>query len=460
MKTFRLWLEPDSVFSEFRRLRWEMVDVPLEDVLMRGIHPWSGPDKHLSLVDEFMRRFNEPEFAVADLEPFGYWHELLIGGGRYPYEHQSRFERALRQIREEVCFVDGLSYLKLLDMAKEELRRKWGHALVMTLLRQMYFGFPDLRQFLKTKEKSLKLSGYDDLDKYDLGRVLSLEDFQGQDNLVIATAMKSLNFRRASFLGQVTDAQGRLRLVPEIRNLTLTEKYAKGVPFTGLAWMVSRSGSRFRCCPDIGGDFQKRDKAKMFARTWRSDDGEYCFETGLAELCRMVEAQAVEPSFPGLNYRQGEHDEPPSASITVAASRIQAYHIGRFPTANMSGEYLKEVLRHYGVPMTGNKEALAGKLAKLAAEQYRKHRPTLDEYFSAHRFIRTSQTPAHPQEFPLLRDAKYLQHLVLAVYLLMHLRGSAIVDAGHLNDAYSDEDAANALIAGKVAVCGGFVRAT
>ena len=287
-----------------------------------------------------------------------------------------------------------------------------------------------------------------------------MEDFQGQDNLVIATAMKSLNFRRASFLGQVTDAQGRLRLVPEIRNLTLTEKYAKGVPFTGLAWMVSRSGSRFRCCPDIGGDFQKRDKAKMFARTWRSDDGEYCFETGLAELCRMVEAQAVEPSFPGLNYRQGEHDEPPSASITVAASRIQAYHIGRFPTANMSGEYLKEVLRHYGVPMTGNKEALAGKLAKLAAEQYRKHRPTLDEYFSAHRFIRTSQTPAHPQEFPLLRDAKYLQHLVLAVYLLMHLRGSAIVDAGHLNDAYSDEDAANALIAGKVAVCGGFVRAT
>jgi len=111
------------------------------------------------------------------------------------------------------------------------------------------------------------------------------------------------------------------------------------------------------------------------------------------------------------------------------------------------------------MPMTGNKDVLAGKLANLAAEQYRKHRPALDEYFAAHQFIRTSQTPAHTQEFPLIGEIKHLQNLILAIYLLMHLRGNVIVDAGHLNDPYSEADAASALIDRKVAAYGGFIKA-
>jgi hypothetical protein len=78
----------------------------------------------------------------------------------------------LAQIHESGCFVEDLSYLQLLGMAKQELVEHWDHSLVVSLLRDMYLGFPDLRQFLKAKDKALKLSGYEDLDKYDLGKVL------------------------------------------------------------------------------------------------------------------------------------------------------------------------------------------------------------------------------------------------------------------------------------------------
>jgi len=42
VKTFRLWLEPDGDFPQFTLLKWELVDVPLRDVLLGGVHPWMG----------------------------------------------------------------------------------------------------------------------------------------------------------------------------------------------------------------------------------------------------------------------------------------------------------------------------------------------------------------------------------------------------------------------------------
>jgi hypothetical protein len=458
MKTFRLCLKPDSAFPQFKRLHWEMVDISLEDVLLRGIHPWSGPEKHSSLVDEFMRRFNEDEQLVGSLESFGYSHEISVVSG-YAFNQHSRFERALAQIREGVYFVEDLSYLELLGIAKQDLVEHWDHSLVVSLLRDMYLGFPDLRQFLKAKDKALKLSGYEDLDKYDLGKVLSLEDFEGHDNLLISKAIAPLNFRRVGFLDRVTDEYGRLRLAPEIKELTLAEKFQKPSAYIGLVWHVKRNGRIFRCCPDVGSELKKRSKAKEVSREWRTDSSEYCFETDLERLSRMVDEQVVEVSFPALNYRYAEEHYSSSASIVVVPSKIQVYHVGRFPTEKVSGEQLKEILRCYGVSMTGTKDVLLEKLAKLAADLYRKHLPALNAYFAEHRFIRVEQSPANSEVFPLLENLKYLRSLPLAIYLLKHLRGNAIVEAQFENDTYTAEDAASALIAVRVLVAGAFVRA-
>ena len=139
------------------------------------------------------------------------------------------FDRTLEHIQKEVCFVDDLSYLKLLDIAKQRLGESWNHRVARTLAEQTCSGFQELRTFLKAKDKTIKLSGRCDVEQYDLGQILSLEDFEGRDNVLISQSIPSLNFRKAAFLGQVTDSQGRLRLVPDIRKVTLSSTMGPGV---------------------------------------------------------------------------------------------------------------------------------------------------------------------------------------------------------------------------------------
>lgn len=455
MKTFLFRLQKDTVFPTFRRLHWEMTDVSLQDVLMKGVHPWNGQDKHPSLTNEFLERLNAPEKCIKALDTFDYCNEMHFA---FDFERsgESRFEQMLRKVRDKIYFVDNLSYLELLEMAKKRLRDDWDHALVVLLLRQVCMGFSGIRQFLQAKDRTLKLCGYQDLDNYDLGRILSLEDFTGHDNLLIDSAVKSLNFRNTSFLNEVTDEYGRLRLTPEIRELSLVEKQLG--TSSRLIWHTIRSGNRVVCCPDIGDDIQKRKRAREFARVWRSDNRKYCFQTSMEKVCQMVEQQVVEPVFPGLDYRK-EGDHSPTASAIVTESRIPVYHIERFPAGKMSGDYLREILKHYGIPMTGKKVALLDKLAKLALALYQEHRSALDAFFGAHQFIRIGQSPLCSEDFPLLRNIKYIRGLVLTIYLLRHLRGNTIVDAGHENNTFDDGDAAAALVKGHVEVYGGFVRA-
>ena len=54
--------------------------------------------------------------------------------------------------------------------------------ILLTLAERAYPGFQELRQFLKVKDKTIKLSGYGDVDQYDLGQVLSLDDFEGRSS--------------------------------------------------------------------------------------------------------------------------------------------------------------------------------------------------------------------------------------------------------------------------------------
>jgi hypothetical protein len=211
--TFRLWLEPDDAIPGFQRLRWETMDVPIADVLLHGVHPWRGPNEHPSLEQEFLSRLNNTSVKPEGLAAFGLARDALPPNSYYTARH-SRFEQLLDTIRKSIYFVRELGYVELIDLARSRLRNRWNHETARTLAEKAYPGFHEVRQFLKSKDKQLKLSGHDDLGRYDLSRVLSLEDFADRDSLLIAEGIPTPNFRTAQALQRVTDGEGRLVLVP------------------------------------------------------------------------------------------------------------------------------------------------------------------------------------------------------------------------------------------------------
>ena len=458
LKTFRFRLEPDQQFPQFKRLAWERVEVSIRDVLMGGVHPWTtnrdGTDVHPSVIEAFLTRFNDEAATVAELDSFGYCHDVSDQYNHY-HEKKTRFEWTLEYIQKNVYLVDGLSYLQLLGIAKQRLRESWNHSVARTLAERACPGFQELRLFLKAKDKGVKLSGRGDVERYDLGQVLSLDDFEGRDSLLISEAIPSLNFRRASCLAGMTDSRGRLRLAPGIRKVTLT--VAPQAPdHVHLVWHVERDGETCRFRPEIGKSDAKRRKASDFAEQWRMDEGRLCFSTSLDRLSGMVEQRAVAPSFPTLNYTYDQRG--PTATAEVSDDRVPAFFIGGFHDRRSSGDTLKGILREYGVSMTGNKAKLLQKLAKLASEQYAERRPEMDAFFSEHRFVRIGATPPRPERLPLLEDAPLLRNLLVTMYALKHLRGSAILDAAHDNGAYTEEQLALALLTGKVGFSGSFLR--
>jgi hypothetical protein len=454
LQTFKLWLEPDRDIPQFRRLRWATVSVSIQDVLLNGVHPWSGPDKHSTLCEAMLRIVNEEAVRLPDFVQFGYCPDVSVLSG-YAWEKPSRFERVLEAIRGQTYCVDDLSYLELLNIAKTMLRSQWMHSHVREMARAAHPGFQELRQFLKSKNSKIKLSSYENVDQYDLAEVLTLDDFEQRDNLIISHAIPTLNFRRASFLGKVTDDQGRLRLVPEIRHVTLTETPLKP-DYVHTVWHVAREGSMWRFRPDIADAKAKRVHIQEFAAQWRTDEGRLCFTTTTERLVEMVERKAVEPSFPSLNYNSAE--QGPTAGAVVDSSHVKAFHIGGYARAGTTGDQLKDILRQYEVSMTGNKEQLLQKLATLAATKYRERLPEMDRFFARHRFVRMQSAPSTVAELPLLEDLTYLRNLVLTMYAVKHLRGDAILEATHENTTYTEDELAHALLIGKVSLTGAFVR--
>jgi hypothetical protein len=454
LQTFKLWLEPDRDFPQFRRLRWATVAVSIQDVLLRGVHPWSGPDKHPTLPEAVLRNVNEETARLPELVQFGYCSDVNVLFG-YACDKPSKFDRALQAIHEHVCFVDDLTYLELLDIAKASLRNQWTQSTVREMARDANPGFQELRQFLKRKDGQIKLSSYEDVDRHDLTGLLTLDDFEQRDSLIISHGIPVLNFRRASFLCKVTDERGRLRLVPEIRHVTMT-----GTPLNPdcaqVIWHVAREGSMWRFRPDIGDARAKRRHVQDFAAQWRTDDGRFCFTTTTEKLVEMVERKFVEPSFPSLSYNSAGNS--PTACAVVDSSHVKAFHIGRYARAGTTADQLRDILHRYEVSMTGNKDQLLQKLATLAAAKYRERLPEMDKFFSKHRFVRMQSAPSKVAELPLLDDLAYLRNLVLTMYAVKHMRGDAILEAEHANDAYTEDELALALVTGKVGLTGAFLR--
>ena len=459
LETFRFWLEPDKDIPQFKRLHWELVPVPIADVLQQGIHPWMGPDKHPSLDDVFLERFNQDATKVSGLTRFGLTNDIMQSNAYYGNK-ASRFERMLESIRDNVYFVDELPYLDLLEIAKRRIRDVWDHGMALRLADKANPGFHELRQFLKSKDRRLKLAGYDDIGKYNLGTILSLEDFADKDALLIAEGIPTPNFRNTEFLNSVTDDRGRLRLVTELKHLTVTSLFRSTDPRlcgVHIQWHVTRSGNHLTFHPDIGGSPTKRAVAEEFAARWRTDQGRLVFQAGIEHLTKMADLEEATPTFPRLNYKS--KDEGQIAIAELAQARIETFHIGPYPTLTLNGERLREILRSYAVPMTGNKEELLGKLAKLAATTYAEKESVLNDYFANNRLVRATKLPTMSTKLYVLADVPEIHGLLLMMYALRHLRGNTILEPSHENTAYSIEELALALVNGKVSLDGGFVRA-
>ena len=124
-----------------------------------------------------------------------------------------------------------------------------------------------------------------------------------------------------------------------------------------------------------------------------------------------------------------------------------------------SGDIIKGILQKEGIAMTGRKEELLDKLAKLAVLEYQDQNDTLTEYFGRNRFVRVDhETKEGTSSFPVLKDS-LLRNLVLTMYAMMHLRGTVILEPDYINDTYTLEDMAKALIEKRVNLEGFFVKA-
>jgi hypothetical protein len=454
LKTFKLWLEKDEEIPRLRRLQFKKVEIALADVLTKGIHPWQGNHIEANLGDKFLEILNSEKVKPAELGQFNYCEDVSDLRGCY-YTNQSAFEELLSKVRQNVYFIESLRFAELLALAKERLQERWSHKVAYSVLSRVHPGFDETRTFLKSKDKEIKLSGYSDIDLYDLGRILSLKDFEGEDSVLISQGMPQTNFRSARFLEQVTDQRGLLRLADSIRDFQIQAKKSESIYADSVVYNCQHDGSCVTFRPELDRNESQRAWAKEVASRWRTDQGRYCFTTSIARVSEMIQDRRFVIIFPTLDY---VHEREGRVSLAqMAHKRATLYRVGRYVTNLSSGYQVREVLRARRVSMGGRKEELFEKLAQLSVKVYHDQEQALEDYFGRHRFVRVAgASQNYDKPFPLLEGLD-LGHMVLAMYILKHLRGNAVLDARHNNDTFGLLDLARSLINQEVSIEGSFM---
>ena len=462
MQTYRLWLESDSDIPELKKIGFALTEVDIKDVLENGVHPWSERNANRRLAETFNRNLNDDRHKIPGLKELGYCEDLKVYERSYYHDSNSQFESHLEWLNQQVRFVENLTFPQLLDLAKRELRRRWDHATAKKLLHQVHYGFNEARSFIKAKDKSVKLASYDDLDLYDLSTVLSLDDFEGEDKILVSHGLPVTNFRQADALKAVTDGQGRLRLSDSIDNFELISGHPReGYEERGryyyegncIRYLAIRKPGQIILMPDLRHDSAHRAKAQELATRWRIDTGQYCFTTDIDHLREMLVTGQFQISFNGATLDRHSNSE---AHAAIGRRVIERYGAGNYVSFRASGETLKDLLRHHNVPMTGTKEELVGKLAELAAKLYRRHEAELRDYFKEHRFIR-AEAAGGSHQFPVLQ-AVDLKGMITTMFVIRHLRGNSIIDVTQENDTYDLRSLAKSLINEDIRLSGSFLR--
>lgn len=448
MKTFKLWFEPDAEIPSFKRLCFEEADLPFRDILHRGIHPdCVGLGRVLSsLRNRLYGILNNDENIVPHLNSLGYCTKLEEGHYYYVYRD---LESVLHRIKKSVLFVDDIDYPTIVEFAARRLRDTWNHRVAYNLAQRVYPDFNDLRDFLKRKDKSIKLSGYKNLDNYDLATVLTVDDFTGHDKAIIATAIEQPNFRKTSFLTDITTNDGYLSVTDQFDWFSLEMRHEDESQDQALIVWAVVTGDTVYLMPDPDRFVDKRAKAEAFAKEWGDGSSQYCFTVAIETIERMLNDPNIKLTFEGYAYDDPATCRSP-AYMSIRGPAIGRFAVQRYPTVETTNDTIKEILAEHGISMTGRKDHLIEKLGLLATSRYRALRSVFNTYFSRFRFIKIPQGKScRGQPFPMFGD-HLLNQLVLGIYVARHLRGNVILDAACENTAVGIAETAQALIEGKI----------
>jgi hypothetical protein len=462
MQTYKLWLESDSYIPELKKIGYALTEVDIRDVLENGVHPWSERNANRRLAETFNRNLNDDRHNISGLKELGYCEELKVYERSYYHDGNSQFESHLEWLNQQVRFVENLTFPQLLELAKRELKKRWDHATAKKLLQQVHYGFNEARSFIKAKDKSVKLASYDDLNHYDLSTVLSLDDFEAEEKILVSHGLPVTNFRQAGALKAVTDGQGRLKLSDSIDNFELISGHPReGYEERGnyyyegnsIRYLAVRKPGQILLMPDLRHESAHRAQAQEFATQWRTDTGRYCFITDIDHLREMLAGGQFQISFNGVTQERYAVYE---AHAQIGRQVIERYGAGSYVSFRASGGTIKNLLRHHNVSMTGTKEELIGKLAELSAKLYRRHEVELRDYFKENRFMRTEATGGGHQ-FPVLQSVD-VKAMITTMFVIRHLRGNSIIDVTQENDTYDLRSLARSLINEDIKLSGSFLR--
>jgi len=456
LQTVRVWLEPHPEVPKCKQVRWEVVDVSLKDVLMGGVHPYLKGSTDYPAIRAMAERFNDSAFKVPELDQEGYCRDvnsLLV----HEYRGPDKVAAFLTHIQEQALLVEDMTFLELVAIAKERMRALWSHGLAREMLQWAIGNLAEIRRFLKTKDASIRLSSYEDVQGLPLSRILSVDDFAGHDRLIIDKSLPTTIFRSASYVDSITDAQGRLKLAERNAYMSL-EVYDRDNLDAGplmLNVTVDEDG-RAIARPDVVDIQCVRDVARVIAKTWRIDEGRMVFKTTVDKLEQMVEAGFARPSFPALQY--GLKLKCPISRARIQGPSLQTYAIGSTLTQTCHADTLRSLLEHYGKAKSGPKDILVRKIAELAEERYQAQKADLDALFSEKRYVHLPKNDRNFELFPILEgEMDSMSRFILTLYATSHLRGNAILDPTHVNDTCSINESALALLTGKVSLEGVFL---
>lgn len=452
----KLWLEPDPWMPAFSRLRAQSVEVPVADVLLEGIHPESaiGMGGDWCQAGELLAQtLNRECFRFDALSVHRLNSDIVAFKEGYRQERGSGLQRGIESVSGSVYFAEKADYGLILGAAIERLCTRWNQDTAWNLLRANGGRFADMRAFLKGKHPDLKISSYEDLSGLFLNSLLSVDDFIHQEQSLLCEALTCMNFRRASAVDAITDDQGRLRFIDRIEWFELVVNPGR-LPKTGrVKYACEVRGHSVYFTPELEDEPPQRQFAKGVARKYRTAGGDYCFSMPVSELQGLLDQESVSLRFANLRYLQ-------RIQALHTTARLRKEQIPRFGISWRKLETLdqfRDALRAHGEKISGTKDQLLKRTARLVAARYAAVAPELSEWFADNPFVRVPKEEHFAAPFPLLNEDP-LKNLLLSLFLMRHLRGNTVVDVNHENQSVQPEDMAEALLCGKVKLSGCFLK--
>jgi len=286
--------------------------------------------------------------------------------------------------------------------------------------------------------------------------VLSLDDFEGQDKAIIAHGISSHNFRKSTFLDPITTPDGYLSLKKRFDQFSINLKNNKRENNQNLTFHCKRNKDMVLVMPDIDVCDEQRLIAKKFAKRWGNNSSRICFHVTLDKLAEMIKMSDISISFEGTRYK--DEDCTDISSIRLNGAQVERYSVGRYLTSEDTNEAIKDLLRNHNISMTGKKTDLVIKMAGLAARLYNAYNASLGGHFQKQKYIKIPRiNHVRVPSLPVLQELELGQTLI-AMYIIKHLRGNAILDPKHDNNTYELKDLAFALITKKINVNGVFIK--